>query len=643
LPSARREAAHPEPTPVPQPAHPVARSDSSGSAVPSLPLQGMQTQGSRGSGGGMFVSALQALAASLNQGASALTTSRSGSSDYSYRRILGERTPAEPSSWAASEVPEPAAPDPVPMRHEPEPPVQLAETTPTESMELYFDAPFDEVNLSRFQEGIIDELRARGFRDAEIAQMSITLHRGSIIVRIKAPPGVMGKLRSAPLDSIAVQGYRAYASKEHMEEVQGVERVAHKMLLELNRRPTGADLDALSARIADMFNMNPRQHEQARAILFGLAGAMFAGRHDITPALVSPTAAQLQSTRSSISDHIPAAADVRSPGAGAADSPPPMQAAAKASVRVVDTPQQVAPAPLVPAIAPATATAAPPPPAAVAPSVRTPSVHSSHAGAAGAFQPFLPQAAMKTPSAVSSAAGKAAAVAAVEATLPAPSVKTASVASSVGPAAIPAGQLASHAAGAAAGGQIAALSNGVGARRPTQAEIQEMAKNIGKKCGPEQAPAAELMLKAMTNVLFGAGAASSSGTLNVEPPSPRTCDEIVRRVIEKSGCTAPPRAIRSMLSGLTESLFGVPNAFPQQSAMQSHSRSSRSQTESAFGGSTLHTARSSVISNSGASEAGLRTPSNNDGGGGSSASGGGSADGEPGVTGLLGGLTSLLF
>merc|ERR1740121_615348 len=84
----------------------------------------------------------------------------------------------------------------------------------------------------------------------------------------------------------------------------------------------------------------------------------------------------------------------------------------------------------------------------------------------------------------------------------------------------------------------------------------------------------------MTEVFFGPQAGVAPGALDVPPPSPRTCEDIVQRVLARSGGATHEAQVRQMMAGLTEALFGRhPVTYCDSDA-----------------GSSLFTARSSAIS-----------------------------------------------
>lgn len=64
----------------------------------------------------------------------------------------------------------------------------------------------------------------RGFDEEELAQLTITLHPGSVIVRVRAPPRLAGRVRTTMAGGgrgASVCGYRAHVSREEMVQSRG--------------------------------------------------------------------------------------------------------------------------------------------------------------------------------------------------------------------------------------------------------------------------------------------------------------------------------------------------------------------------------------------------------------------------------------
>lgn len=176
-----------------------------------------------------------------------------------------------------------------------------AEGCPLERFELFFDAPYDEVDHARFVASLIQQLRARGFQDMDLAQMTIALERG-MFVHIEAPPGVVNRLRLAPLRGMKVEGCAAHLSLQEMHSKHGpagTESLAH-MLRELGgegmQRPTASEIQAMAARIADMRRMTETQEEQVKGMLIEIADAMFG---DMRESSVAPSTLQWSGRRES--------------------------------------------------------------------------------------------------------------------------------------------------------------------------------------------------------------------------------------------------------------------------------------------------------------------------------------------------------
>lgn len=80
--------------------------------------------------------------------------------------------------------------------------------------------------------------------------------------------------------------------------------------------------------------------------------------------------------------------------------------------------------------------------------------------------------------------------------------------------------------------QLAALMSKSSVRRPTQREMQQMARSIGERCGYDQVGAAQTMLQLMTDVLFGpsdsGNQALDSLQHNIAPVCPGLLPELWR-------------------------------------------------------------------------------------------------------------------
>jgi len=139
-----------------------------------------------------------------------------------------------------------------------------------------------------------------------------------------------------------------------------------------------------------------------------------------------------------------------------------------------------------------------------------------------------------------------------------------------------------HPEAAAAASTLTTLADHTMLRKPTAADLDAMASKIGKRCDPDQLPAVRSMLRVMAEVFFGPHDCMGGSSLDIPQPSPRTCEDIVQRVLARSGGAAHEEQVRQMLSGLTEALFGRhPVAYCDSDA-----------------GSSLFTARSSAVHSS---------------------------------------------
>lgn len=134
----------------------------------------------------------------------------------------------------------------------------------------------------------------------------------------------------------------------------------------------------------------------------------------------------------------------------------------------------------------------------------------------------------------------------------------------------------SGAQGPRAGTRGLSVMVGSSTRRPDAQEIQEMAEDIGDRCGVDQVQPAMAMLGVMTDVLFGA---RSNGTSvvpsHVQRPTPRTLEAITERVIQRTSNTDQADAIRELVMKLTNSVFGVAEELPTaRSSVRSQSTTS---------------------------------------------------------------------
>eukprot|EP00927_Polykrikos_kofoidii_P073522 TRINITY_DN69547_c0_g1_i2.p1 TRINITY_DN69547_c0_g1~~TRINITY_DN69547_c0_g1_i2.p1 ORF type:complete len:659 (+),score=79.18 TRINITY_DN69547_c0_g1_i2:104-2080(+) len=75
------------------------------------------------------------------------------------------------------------------------------------SLDLVFDACFEEMDHVRFSEELLAALRAVGMTDAAVDQLIVELRSGSVIATISGPASVIQDLRKKPLQTLKVMGY----------------------------------------------------------------------------------------------------------------------------------------------------------------------------------------------------------------------------------------------------------------------------------------------------------------------------------------------------------------------------------------------------------------------------------------------------
>jgi len=427
--------------------------------IPSLPLRDLDDDD------GHFHDSMHGISSALIQGAHALSWdgSSESSTEWAHRRAASKdqsqsSVPVMDSAIGALVLRTEASFSP-------------RSGTQNECLELHFDANFADVDLDNFRAGVLSSLGSLGFRDEELARMTISLHPGSVIVRISAPPDLARKLEQAPLQKLVVQGYHAFLSKEELQANSAAEQrivpvasqsstqqrvvappktlrttgasesVRRQVLAELGgnmQRPSDADVIAMAARIAHVRQLSSEQQDQVREMLQDIADTLFG------------------------------------------------------------------------------------------PKVRTARSEAEKSG---------PEEVATSP--------------------------------------------------------IAALAGRPGtARRPTEEEVDFMARAVGQRCGKtEQVLAAQAMLHLMSDIFFGRtdGQASSIAeqiAQDLPRPSPCACEEIVRRVVARTGGTGREDTIRQMLVSLTEALFGPAEADDDGYI------------------SSLHTARDSICSQSSSARVG---------------------------------------
>eukprot|EP00933_Yihiella_yeosuensis_P003154 TRINITY_DN10562_c0_g2_i1.p1 TRINITY_DN10562_c0_g2~~TRINITY_DN10562_c0_g2_i1.p1 ORF type:complete len:2147 (-),score=751.30 TRINITY_DN10562_c0_g2_i1:92-6532(-) len=87
-------------------------------------------------------------------------------------------------------------------------------------LELFYDAPFDEVDLSAFEQEVREGLRSLGLSSDEIAQVTIALSPGSIVVRISAPGSIVSKMQDCELERMKVFNFPAYGSRKALAKAK---------------------------------------------------------------------------------------------------------------------------------------------------------------------------------------------------------------------------------------------------------------------------------------------------------------------------------------------------------------------------------------------------------------------------------------
>lgn len=83
-----------------------------------------------------------------------------------------------------------------------------------EACELYFDAPYDQTDLSEFRQEMQTELAHVGLSDEHLANINIDLEPGSIVARLVGPEPTIDMLAKLPLRGMLVLGYPACFSRD---------------------------------------------------------------------------------------------------------------------------------------------------------------------------------------------------------------------------------------------------------------------------------------------------------------------------------------------------------------------------------------------------------------------------------------------
>jgi len=486
--------------------------------IPSLPLRDLEADD------GLWSHALQGLSQALLTGADALSSSsRSGSSMSSAFSQRWQHKQAEP-------------PQPLPVSNsavgaltlQPEPSLDYRTGPQCEVIELLFDAPFAEVDLDRFHAGVVSGLVAQGFTDEDLAQMTISLHPGSVIVRIAAPPNLAKRLQQAPLGNLVVEGCPAHLSRQQLEEAR------------LCRKPTPRD-DLTPATL----------HESEGA---SLPRPQTTIESDVRRRLLEPSESLKRQLLTALGGNMsrPTHEDINE------------MASRIAHMRLLTAEQRTQVQEMLHDIADALFGAA--------------AMSSSHAAASAGAAASAAAAAAAT---ASRKYNDSAHVAAPNFTRPVPTETVQQVL-----AATAAVSITPQAAGLPPVSPLAALAGPGTARRPTSDDLEYMARAVGQRNGMAQVPAARAMMQLMSEVFFGRERLATGGESpwqqmsSIPKPSPEACEEVIRRVVARTGGRGRERTIRQMLFCLTESLFG-----PEI-------------TEETDYTSAMHTARSSVCSQS---------------------------------------------
>jgi len=151
--------------------------------------------------------------------------------------------------------------------------------------------------------------------------------------------------------------------------------------------------------------------------------------------------------------------------------------------------------------------------------------------------------------------------------------------------------VARHSVPAGQTSQLRALVATSMSRRPNRSEIKQMARSIGQSSDGDEERAMQL-LHLMSDTMFGSTQSRLGGPTvdallpHVQPPSPRTLENITRKVVARTGRFARKEEVRQMLTGLTDSLFRKVNTghVPGDSARSS----ARSRTDSEDGKQNLN-------------------------------------------------------
>jgi len=99
-----------------------------------------------------------------------------------------------------------------------------AEAEEEEVMELFFDAPYDEIDHEEFKVGVRDGLKEFGCSNENLKKVTIDLRPGSTVADIRGPTSVISAVKACPLNNFTVLGYQAFESLGDLEAYQAAEK-----------------------------------------------------------------------------------------------------------------------------------------------------------------------------------------------------------------------------------------------------------------------------------------------------------------------------------------------------------------------------------------------------------------------------------
>jgi len=79
-----------------------------------------------------------------------------------------------------------------------------------ESMDLFFDAPYHEIDHEEFKVGVKDGLKEIGCSDEHLKKVNVDLRPGSIVADIHGPTSDLSAVKACPLEKLSVLGYQAF-------------------------------------------------------------------------------------------------------------------------------------------------------------------------------------------------------------------------------------------------------------------------------------------------------------------------------------------------------------------------------------------------------------------------------------------------